>query len=107
VSAHCSVGFCLGILPLCFTCNQRNPQQLLPTLPPPCVFSSFQHALLCPVPTQMWCISLLLILFSPPPRASSNSPTFGNVFCICSPHHEFEDFFFLVVLCLNSGPHTW
>jgi hypothetical protein len=83
LSVYCSVGFCLGILPVnILYFNQSHPSITLPYpfLPPHIVqqFSLFY----CFVPTQMQCI---LILFTPSfssfphPLVSFNSSAIGNM----------------------------
>jgi hypothetical protein len=62
VSVHCSVEFCLGTLPeniMCFIQTNLLNYSSLP-FPHPVLFSSFQCYIL---PTKMWCISLLFILY--------------------------------------------
>jgi hypothetical protein len=82
VPVHCSVEFCLGILPVnILYFNQSNPlyYSSSPISLYPLLFNSFQCISLCLVPTQMWCISILLSFFFS--SSLKSSPTFEYI-CI-------------------------
>jgi hypothetical protein len=87
---HCSVGFCLGILPInTLYFNQSNPlcySSLFfsPTLYCLTVFSTFWCVLFLHRCYVFQCYSLSFFSSFPSPLVSTNCPTFENMFfCIC------------------------
>jgi hypothetical protein len=105
VPVHCTMGVCLGILPVNMLYrNQSNPfcYSSPPFSPYSVLFNSFQCISLCLVPTQMWYISILSTICHssyPPPSVSFNSLTFGNISHIYI--HIYDNAHVCIWICLS------